>query len=282
MTPFILTHPVISFIVFLILSLNLVAISALMVGIYKEKLRQRIRRQGKRIVDLLADITEIEKYTRKIEELYINLLEETELRKKIKIVVSDQDIETSVKAFNKGNKDFPLIHYKEPKIDLQQIEDMTSELNRMLKDNKIIIENYPKIVEHNHELKRSFDKHTEYSKMIEQANKDLHKMYESVLVENMELKDPAKRLQETIEHKKHATKAVESDWWTPKRNIEELFIEGVAYRVREDVNVGVNLLRLWSGNKSYTVQKSDFMPCNNRGIHVKEHTLNPCTVEKLN
>jgi predicted nuclease with TOPRIM domain len=159
------------------------------------------------------------------------------------------------------------------------VEDMSSECFTLLRDKKQLNEALKLKVNQCNDLKKAFTeasqeiKHqTEYAQKIEKDNCQLREMYAKVSEENEALTERLRLNELKFKHEKITKKPIESDWWTPKRNIEELFIEGTAYRVREDVQVGVNLLRLWSGNKSYTVQKADFMPCNNRG-QVKKHAV---------
>jgi regulator of replication initiation timing len=260
MENFIINHPILSITILLILSLNLIAITWLLIGVWQEGLRQKIAK-------LKTKIKQERKAWHELAKWHMKTIKE--LREQIGIIGGNSlshaiDNEILKDQLNDPFKTVKMRNVR-PKLDQEQVEDMAGELNRMFKECKIIIDDYPKVLEHNQELKRSFDKHTEYSKKIEEENVSLHQMYESVSSENTELRERLRQNECRLKHEKITPKPVESDWWTPKKNIQELFITGIAYRKSDFVNSTPTLIHLWSGIKTYQVAKSDFMPCNSNG-----------------
>jgi hypothetical protein len=269
MENFIINYPILSITILLILSLNLIAITWLLIGVWQEGLRQKIAK-------LKTKIKQERKAWHELAKWHMKTIKE--LREQIGIIGGNSlshaiDNEILKDQLNDPFKTVKIRNVR-PKLDQAKIEDMADELNRMINDNKRIIEDYPRLAELNIELKKSFNNHTHYSKKIEDENASLHKMYESVSNENTELRERLRQNECRLKHEKITPKPVDSDWWTPKKDIEELFIKGSAYRKVDHVKESPTLVWLWSGLKTYQVAKSDFMPCNSNGRVIENNLKN--------
>lgn len=204
---FVKSYPVLSVIIALFASMNLFVIAFVFYVVWKEELKEKVKKQNVRIVSLLADNS---------------FLKERNDNHMIKRIDQGIEIERLKDELKEANKGAEISGY---------VEDMTRD--------------YLMCIEEKEELKRAFKdasvelnkrqceikSKTEYCKRVESDNEFFRNQYAKAMVENDQLKEQLRLNELRLKHKKLTPKTdlIDSKYWRSDLPTTGSFIKGKVY-----------------------------------------------------